>query len=53
MNSATAQDQQPAAAAVVTGRDGFDVVAMCEIWLAMDFPEPSPAAAPPDPEEAA
>jgi hypothetical protein len=51
VNTSSEQDQQPVAAA--TGRDDFDVLAMCEIWLAMDFQEPSPAATPPNPEEAA
>ena len=37
----------------VPGED-FDVLTMCEIWLALDFPEPATAttAALPDSEEA-
>lgn len=34
--------------------EDFDVLAQCEMWLALDFPEATEAAtaAPPDPEEA-
>lgn len=50
-NSVSASPEPVAMSAA--GEDS-DVLALCEVWLALDFPEPVTAttAAPPDPEEA-
>ncbi|MEY9889228.1 hypothetical protein ABIA31_002876 [Catenulispora sp. MAP5-51] len=56
MNSATTPPEEPPSGPSIEG--GCDVLQLCEIWLALDFPnhQPEPAdqptPAPPAPEEA-
>lgn len=44
----------PGPGAMSAASEDFDVLTLCEIWLALDFPEPATATtvALPDPEEA-
>ena len=51
--SASAMASHKPIATPAAGED-FDVLALCEVWLALDFPEPTAAeaAAPLEPEEA-